>query len=312
MAVSGAGGSMRLLAVGIAVLVVALVAIDALALVIVNPATRLSPHYYMSLGDSVAFGFQPDLNFSDGFANFVFQDLQKAKSAPVTDLANFACAGESSATMIAGECQGRALKHIAYTGPQLDAAIAFLKRHPGQVNPITLDMGANDVINDFDHASCTASPTSDADLATLDRNLTQTILPRLQQAIRDTSGPRGADIVLLNYYNPFAKDCPGSNVFTHKLNDHLAADADQAHVRLVDVYAEFGGDAHMADNICTLSWACDTRLPDIHPHTVGYQKIRDAVERTLAYPGIGPLQPLPIVMPFGLLAPRDAFRPSWS
>ena len=68
----------------------------------------------------------------------------------------------------------------------------------------------------------------------------------------------------------------------------------------------------MADNICTLSWACDTRLPDIHPHTVGYQKIRDAVERTLAYPGIGPLQPLPIVMPFGLLAPRDAFRPSWS
>lgn len=320
MAVSGAGGArrsasaggnMRLLAVGIAVLVVALVAIDALALTIVNPATRLGPHYYMSLGDSVAFGFQPDLNFSDGFANFVFQDLHKAQSAPVTDLANFACAGESSATMIAGECRGRALKHIAYTGPQLDAAIAFLKRHPGQVNPITLDMGANDVITDFDHASCTAAPTSDADLATLDRNLTQTILPRLQQAIRDTSGPRGADIVLLNYYNPFAKDCPGSNVFTHKLNDHLAADADQAHVRLVDVYAEFGGDAHMADNICTLTWICDARQPDIHPHTLGYQKIRDAVERTLAYPGIGSPQPLPIVAPFGrLLAPREGLRPS--
>lgn len=301
---------MRLLAVSIAVLVAALVAIDVLALTIVNPATRLGPHYYMALGDSISFGFQPNLDFTDGFADFVFKDLHKATSAPVTNLANFACAGESSATMIAGECQGRALKHIAYTGPQLDAAIAFLKRHPGQVNPITLDMGANDVINDFDHASCTAKSTSDADLATLDRNLTQTILPRLQQAVRDTSGPRGADIVLLNYYNPFANDCPDSNVFLHQLNDHLAADAEQAHVRLVDVYAEFGGDDHMADTICTLSWACDPRQPDIHPRTVGYQKIGDAVERTLAYPGIGPLQPLPIVAPFGLLAPRDALRPS--
>ena len=48
-------------------------------------------------------------------------------------------------------------------------------------------------------------------------------LPRLQGPANTQARP--GDLVMLNYYNPFAKICSNSAPFVKKLNEHLAADA---------------------------------------------------------------------------------------
>jgi lysophospholipase L1-like esterase len=280
------------------VLVVALASIDVLVLERNNPAQAFSPHYYMALGDSLSFGFQPNFDFSAGFADDVFNALRPSGA---TEAINFACAGETTDTFIAGGCVARFAHHGSYTGAQLDAAIAFLTnaRHVGRVSPITLEIGSNDVIPDWDQTACTPGPNADADLAQMDANLTQTILPRLTKALALPKGARAGDLHMLNYYNPFAKECPDSAPFIHRLNDHLAADAAKFRVSVVDVYNAFGGDMGTASNICSFTWMCSS-FHDVHPTSAGYQQIAKAVQLALAVPG-GPA--LPGIVPMGGAAP---------
>lgn len=268
------------------VLIVVLAGMDLLLLNIKNPAQRLGHHYYLALGDSISFGYQPNLDFDSGFVDQVFAQLQKVG---ITDLVNYACAGDSSTTMIEGNCPGHLIKHNAYTGPQLAAALDFIGRHRGQVSPITLDIGSNDVLPDFNSASCTVSDHAAADLATLDANLTTTVFPQLLGKLTAIAGPVVTNLYLLNYYNPFVKQCPNSASFAHTLNNHLAADAAQFKIPVIDVYEAFGGDDHQADHICDYTWVCDARFNhDFHPTTLGYSVIAATVERTLGYPGVGP------------------------
>lgn len=298
------GGHVALSVVIVVALAVALTAGDVLALGLTRPGTLFQRHYYLAVGDSISFGYQPNLDFTSGFVDDVFSDLQKAN---VTDLVNYACAGETTSTMIGGGCFGHLIHHNAYTGAQLDAATAFLRRHSGAVNPVTLEIGSNDVLPDFNSGSCTVGPNAMTDLATMDANLTQTILPRLIDALG--THYRTGDLVMLNYYNPFARQCPGSAVFVHTLNDHLAEDAGNFGVPLVDVYTAFGGDAHMADHLCAYTWICDAQFHDIHPTPQGYQVIASAVEQTLNYPGIGPnTQPFPSLPILGAAVPTVDVR----
>lgn len=279
-----AGGHVTLSVAVIVALALILTVGDALALGLTRPGGPFAQHhYYLALGNSISFGYQPNLDFTQGFVDDVFADLQKSN---VSDVVNYACAGESSTTMITGNCFGRLIHHDAYTGPQLDAAVSFLSRHAGTVNPVTLDIGSNDVLPDWDSNTCSAGPNGTADLATLDANLTQTILPRLIAALG--THYRTGDVVMLNYYNPYARACPNSTAFVDTLNSHLAADAARFGVPVANVYAAFGGDAHMADHICDYTWYCNAQFHDIHPTTQGYTVIAGAVERVLGYPGIGP------------------------
>jgi lysophospholipase L1-like esterase len=278
------------------VLVVALIGVDILVLNKNNPAQAIGPHYYMALGDSLSFGFQPNLDFSAGFADDIYHDL---KFIDVNGIVNYACAGETTDTFIHGGCVARFLHHGSYAGAQLSAAVDFLKSEAnrGHVSPITLEIGSNDVIPDWNPATCTAGPNADSDLAHMDANLTQIILPQLLNALQSGSYANNGDLHLLNYYNPFAKACADSSQFVNKLNDHLAADAEQFKVPVVDVYQQFGGDTGMAGIICQWTWICDARFHDIHPTNLGYQKIAKAVEQSLGLPGTGPL--------LGVVAPRS-------
>jgi lysophospholipase L1-like esterase len=295
-----AGGSrpVNLLTVGVfsALVLLALIAVDAVTLGRNNPLEALSPHYYMALGNSLSFGYQPNLDFSAGFADDIINDLRKANvttsSQPIsTEIVNFACAGETTATMINGGCVGQFAHHGSYTGAQLQAALAFLRdpRHQGRVSPITLEIGANDVLVDFDDKTCTVGSGFDADLARMDANLTDIILPDLTSALTSAKGARAGDLHLLNYYNPFAKVCPNSASFVHEVNDHLQADAAQYRIPVVDIYTAFGGDSGMASHICDYTWYCSSRFPrNIHPTNEGYQVIANAVESALGLPGAGP------------------------
>jgi lysophospholipase L1-like esterase len=316
-------------------LIIALVVMNVLILAANNPNTRLGPHYYVATGDSISFGFQPNGSFFSGFADDLFAEL-KQEELPASNgqptvqinLANYACPGETTSTMINGNCQFRNFIKEPYACPQicsqLDAVTIFLMQHKGNVSPVTFELGANDVVSDFNASTCTVSANGDADLATMDTNLTKLdqanpddpnnpnngILPRLVNALRVTPPLPGkgqvrlaGDLVLLNYYNPFAKACPGagSEPFIHTLNDHLANDAAMFHLPVVDVHAAFGGDAGMAGNVCTYTWYCDRQ--DIHPTTAGYRVIAQAVENTLGYPHA---VPVPAAAPPSGSAPHEA------
>ncbi|HEU0027834.1 MAG TPA: SGNH/GDSL hydrolase family protein [Ktedonobacterales bacterium] len=279
-------------------LTVAMVVADVIALGLGNRVQALSPHYYMALGDSLSFGYQPNLDFSAGFADVIFNDLHKTG---VSALVNYACAGETTQTMIDGGCVGRFAHKGSYLGPQLQAAVDFLSKakNRGRVSPITLEIGANDVLPDWDAAACSADPAATVDLATMDANLTHVIFPALVKAL----GPASGDLHLLNYYNPFARACPESAPFIDLVNSHLKADAGPFRISVIDVYNAFGGDTGTAKNICDLTWYCSV-YHDIHPTNDGYKIIARTVENALGLPG-AKLR-LGYGAPVGAMAPRIA------
>src|SRR5215472_2478610 len=122
--------------------------------------TGLKQHY-LALGDSLAFGFQPDGDLTHGYVPDLFAVLQGEGTKDVT---NYGCGGESSATFINGGCPGG---HAGFV--QLTAAVDFLQAHPGKVSPVTLDIGANDVLRDINPTTCTVNVSGfNADLAALD------------------------------------------------------------------------------------------------------------------------------------------------
>ena len=128
--------------------------------------------YYLALGDSITYGFQPDKadagagpsRFDTGYVDVFAARLRAAvpqplagarggrveprKIAPKIEVLNYGCPGESSVTFTRGGCptlaQGIKL-HDRFRGSQLQAALSFLRAHPGQVSPITLTLWGNDV-----------------------------------------------------------------------------------------------------------------------------------------------------------------------
>ncbi len=235
-------------------------------------------HYYLGLGDSLAFGYQPDLDWSHGYVQDYYNNL---KNHGVSSLTNYGCNGEKSTTMINGGCPYAYLLHNYYLGPQLTAAVNFLHSHAGQVSPVTLDMGANDLLPDINTSTCSVSSSWSSDLATLHNNMVNTILPQLVSALTNSSGQRTGDLIMTNYYDPYINICPNSLTYVQQLNSELASEAAQFGIPLVDSYTAFGG-ANMGATICTNTWICSI-FSDIHPKDAGYTIIANAFINTSGY-----------------------------
>lgn len=241
--------------------------------------------YYLALGDSLAFGFQPDGNFSDGYSAQWYANLQQHGSQHLT---NYGCSGETTHTFIHGGCPQPAFRHIQYTRSQLAMALAFLRQHAGQVSPVSLDIGADDLLPDFQFSLCSVKANFQHALAQVDGDLTRTILPQLIQALTDQQGRRTGDLVLMNYYNPFANHCKNSATFTDLVNQHLAHDAAQFHLPLANVYQSFGGGKTPNAQLCVRTWVCGAtngirRAADIHPTTLGYHLIAQTFATLTGY-----------------------------
>jgi lysophospholipase L1-like esterase len=227
-------------------------------------------------GDSLAFGFQPCLltnpptcSTADGYVPDLFKSLQ---SEGVKDYLNLGCPGETSSSLINGGCPFG--PSLPYT--QLGAALAYLAANAGNVSPVTLDIGANDVLHDTNPGTCVVNvPQFNADLATLDANLTQVILPQLKAALK-VNGRVTGKIVMMNYYDPLQNICPNSVKFSKILNRHLAEDVERFG-SIVDVFRAFGGSKTPNPNICTLTWMCAPPPlgPNIHATNQGYSVIAD-------------------------------------
>jgi lysophospholipase L1-like esterase len=238
---------------------------------------------YLALGDSLAFGYSqakfnsllPEENpadFETGYVN-VFGDALKLFN-PNLQIVNDGCPGETTESLIKGPCAYQLefpLHHPYVGGPsssQLSDALAYLHAHPGGVNPITIDIGANDALGLIEgtcklEAACIAAGAP-AVFAKIGANL-GLILGQLRAA-----APH-AQIVVLGLYNPFGETIAGGDALTAALNEVESGVAATVGARFADPLPFFNPPGALeAPTICLLTNMC-TPLVDIHPTDLGYK-----------------------------------------
>ena len=268
-------GSRRVRLMAAALLLALLpVAHPATATTSVGPRT-----FYLALGDSLAWGFQPNWNIVQGYVEDLYLHLlQRGAQRGTFFEINMACSGETAATFIAGGCPFSQFKKYPYAGPQLTAALTFIRQHRGQVSPVTIDIGANDLLPLVNPSTCTepAPAVVTQALAAFDANFSR-ILAQLRTALQGTG-----DLVTMNYYFPYQNQCPNLLPDVELFNQHLASDAQQNGVPVVDVFSAFGGAAAPNPNLCRYTWICSSHH-DIHATTQGHAVIAAAFEATLGY-----------------------------
>jgi lysophospholipase L1-like esterase len=228
---------------------------------------------YLSLGDSLGFGFQNTLAGTlptIGYTGAVAERLQEVRRAlglrPDLTVVNLSCPGETTTSMIARPCRYGLMAplHDDYEGSQLDAAVAYLQDRPGQVSPITVSIGANDAIPLFQQCGDDGACFADG-LPALEEQLREN-LTTILGTLRATA-PR-AEIVLLVPYNPYVLVTPASNAAVERLAPVLREVAAEHRVRVADAYAAFN--LERADELCELLLFCRTFFTDIHPTELGY------------------------------------------
>ena len=255
-------------------------------------ATTSGPLYYVSLGDSLSQGIQPNAfgvstTTSGGYPNRIYAVLAARQAA--WRLVKLGCSGETTSTMIhGGICTYPARSQLAQ-------AELFLRDHRGYIGLITIDIGANDpnsciLGSDSVHTimSCVAGSIkrTKADL--------RTIMSGLRAAV----GPH-VTILAMNYYVPelagWLDGMTGKLIAV--LTERLVAGYNKL---LAGIYRQYGagianvfGAFHSADftdkvqvpgigvvprnvaAICEWTWACARwpQGPNEHANELGYSVI---------------------------------------
>ena len=282
-------GTKRLAVVGLAVSAALAAAPRVAAAPAAGAATSSGARYYLSLGDSLAQGYQPvggpwsPLGFpgySQGYADQLLKLVRDRYEH--LRLVKLGCGGETTTTMIVGSpwC-GAGFA----AGSQLAEAEAFLRAHRGEVAFVTLDIGGNDL----------TSP--DGGPAAVQINL-----PMILAQLREAAGP-DVPILGMNYYHPFLPDVwfgthdvaalAGAVDAIAAFNDLLASLYAAAGDPVADVESAFSttevGDADGdgvpddVEGVCAWTWRCASppHGPDIHPNNAGYGVIARAFEEVL-------------------------------
>lgn len=280
------------------------------ALPSVAAAKSAAPHYYLSLGDSLSQGMQPDLNgvtrdTNQGYAN----DLLAIERRHVHNLklVQLGCGGDTTTSMLTGhgnEQAARALHCIRTGGSQEAAAVRFLRQHhhKGEVPLVTVDIGANDVdgcgsVPPSDVAACVTSG-----LGTINNNL-----PKIYAGLKKAA-PKGTTFAAMTLYDPFLAGYfapagstnntlePESIALAKVLNGDLTTNDSHAGFLTADVAGAFDTydstslvsweDQQIPVNVarlCAWTWACQTPPsgPNIHANKNGYQVIANAFAKVI-------------------------------
>lgn len=233
-------------------------------------------HYYLALGDSLAYGFQQvkfdaglaagDVDasaFNTGYVNDFAAMLREVKH-PIQTV-NYGCPGETTASYFVA-CAWHAAAglelHNSYSGSQEAAALAFLRRHHNQVSPITLDNGANDT------TPCLSSPNP----ATCEATALAQVAQNLDRALGELrAAAPNAKIIVMAYYDPFAVLFPGTLLTTQALNSVIAAAAAAHGAQVADAFTPFNLALPQPQTLCERTFFCSTG--DIHATDLGYRTI---------------------------------------
>jgi lysophospholipase L1-like esterase len=280
--------------------VLAAVAAGALAAVgLAGPAAAADqpqhrkPDYYVSLGDSLAAGYQPDVK-RDTDVSYTDQLYARLRARdPRLVHIKLGCSGETTQTMISGGI-------CSYPGglSQLAYAERFLRAHRGQVRFVTIDIGANDVDG--------CAPGGSIDAGCLVKGIATVAQqePQITRALRRAGGDRVA-YAGMDYYNPFlaywltgatgqataVASAPMSAAFNAAVDSGLRAGG----FRVADVARAFSSDDFIDQaqlpgvggvplnvaRICQWTWEC-TPYHDIHATPVGHAVIARVFQRVLA------------------------------
>jgi lysophospholipase L1-like esterase len=247
----------------------------------VRAETGSATRYYLSLGDSLAASFQPNLDVKHGYAEQLYAAL--ATGDPKLELVKLGCGGESTVSFVGGltgGCQPWFLcPNTAYPhGTQLAEAVNFLHAHKDNVALVTIDLGGNDVL------PCFAA----ADPGCFEAALTEikTRLPQILTALR-AAAAAGVPIVGMTYYDVYAPVClkDPSRAFicneVDALNTTLAGIYALAGARAADVAGAFDNNdlLQAKEHVCARTWFC--ALGDVHANTAGYGVIAQAFEEAI-------------------------------
>jgi LPXTG-motif cell wall-anchored protein len=276
-------------------------AISALAVVLSTPGLAMADDaadgkdtpYYISLGDSLATGYQPDVDKDTDVAYTDQLYAQLKQRTPGLKHIRLGCTGETTESLIkGGKCDYPGAKS------QLDAALQALAKHPGKVAFVTLSVGANDI------QAC-VGPGGSLDGACLN-NASQSMGKNLAQitgALRK-AGAENTQFVGSTYYNPFLAAWllgePGQKAAKESAPLLKAGNAGITQVykstgfKVADVAGAFSSDdfntqvnvpgtgevpANVA-KICQLTWTCTKQDP--HPNADGHKVIAGAFAAELA------------------------------
>jgi lysophospholipase L1-like esterase len=225
---------------------------------IINGVSAEGATYYVALGDSLA----ANVGVSDaslGYVSRVHRQLQ-LRDGRDYGLRNFGISGETSGTLI--------------RSGQLDTAIAFM--NTAQVDYITVDIGANDLLGHLGSDDC-----ADIDAAVCQARLLATFRTYEQNMAVVLDSLRAAEpqatLVFIRAYNPFSLGLGGGIAFEERSDEILDAFNDIA----AELAAARG--VLVADAFTPLqgTTAATTRMldtpPDIHPYGIGYSLIAQAV-----------------------------------
>jgi len=268
--------SLRLAVLGVVLALAVLVAAGSAA------ATPLRGGY-LSLGDSLAFGYQPNLVAAGDFNPADYQSYAErfATMRPQLQLTNLGCPGETTGSFISGGCPwtlGGLPLHTPHAGSQLAAAVAFLSAHP-QTSLITIDIGSNDLLallGSCNYDLVCVQAALPAALGTLLGHYA-TILSALR-----TAAPN-ARLVLFNLYNPLAIALPGSDQLIATVNSLIDGLAGAFGAQVADAFGAMNhaaGSPAEAAFVCTRTWEC-TSYQNIHPTDLGYQQLAVALLHAL-------------------------------
>lgn len=247
-----------------------------------RPASSSPQSYYLALGDSIAYGIQPGRpkssppsKFNTGYVDVFAARLRTI--APKLRVVNYGCPGESTKTFIHGGCSGRGdVKglHDDFKGAQLDAALAFLRAHPGQVSPITVTLWGNDVFAEF-------SPACNGDLACI-RSHPAAGLARFRSRLSSIVGrlraaAPNAEIILTGAWNFDVQEFAKSDPLFRSVDAAIARVAAARKARVAKMFPVFnpaGSLARKKARVCAFTFICSQGDP--HPTNAGYRAMAAA------------------------------------
>jgi lysophospholipase L1-like esterase len=252
----------------------------------IHAADKVPATYYVSLGDSLAQGVQPNtagtsVETSHGYPDQVYAALHR--SHPALSLIKLGCPGETTVTMINGGICPYA------GGSQLKAAAAVLRQHRGQVRLVTLDIGANDA------EACSGQPSFSQLAVCAVKGVPSAVshLATIVSRLKAAAGP-GVRIVGMNYYLPALAEwrtgLTGRAVAwtAEKLAVAFNAQLDRVYakagIKVADVFGAFQTSdfsdhgTNLPRNVtllCQWTWACAAapRGPNQHANQAGYHVI---------------------------------------